>query len=469
MKVLICGAGRATRALLKRMGAGWDATVVDNGFETNEFIQEFASVSRVFSGDASSPVVLKRAGLAEHGWVLALTSDDEVNLAVVQAAVESGVKHVVARCVFPENKAAMEEAGARTFSGIAVMAAEIVQYLRNPRVRVLPVARGRGEVLEVEVAPRSAMAGSTLKSLSSPEWHVAAVFRGQRMLLQKPELVVLEGDTLIVVAEPDRYEAVCEFMQCGQMDFPQVYGNSILVALPGTEEQQRGVLGEALHLAQGTMVETVTLVADEGSQPVKDGLAMWSGSLKIRLVPLESRPYVQIETLSGSENAGVAVVPWTEPSLLKSLTRRTPLKLAHALDCPLLVAKASQPYKKILVPFTGSKTTESALDIALQMGGRFGATVTVVLVREPDFLHGVQDDWVPGAIATAREVAQARNMVLGEEIREGNPVLETVDLARDYNLIVLGSGDMDGVGFLNPDVGGHIVDKSPCSVLVVTS
>lgn len=323
MKILICGAGRATRALLKRMGAGWSTTIVDNGLDVNGIIQEFEAVSHAYSGDASSPVVLKRAGLAEHDWVLALTSDDEVNLAVIRFAVESGVKNVVARCVFPEHRAAMEEAGARTFSGIAVMAAEIAQYLRNPRVRVLPVASGRGEVLEVEIAARGGMAGKTLKELSSPDWHVAAVFRGERMLLHSPDLVVMEKDILIVVAEPDRYEAVCELVQCSEMNFPQVYGRDILAMLPRDEGDQRQVLAEVLHLAQGTMVEGVTLVADEDAPAIVDGLALWSESVNISVVKSENRPYAQVETLCESCKAAIVVVPWTEPSILKTLTRRT--------------------------------------------------------------------------------------------------------------------------------------------------
>lgn len=469
MKVLICGAGRSARALLKRMGAGWRATVVDNGPDASSLPREFDSVSNVFSGDASSLVVLQRAGLPEHDWVLALTSDDDVNLAVIRFAVEFGVKNVVARCVYPEHRAAMEEAGARTFSGISVMAAEIMQHLRNPRVRVVPVARGRGEVLEVEVPPRGGMVGKSLDSLSSPDWRVAAVFRGGRMLQDVRDVTAMEGDILIVVAEPDHYEAVCGIMQCSELNFPQVYGRSILAVLPREEDGQRDMLAEVLYLARGAMVEAVTLVADAEAGPVREGLDHWNQSVDIRLEPPEARPFVQVETLCASGNVAIAAVPWAEPSLMKSLTRRTPLKLAHALECPLLVSKGTQPYGRILVPFTGSRPTELALDIALQMGARFGAEVTVVLVREPDFLHGSQGDWIPQALQAARGLARGRSTALGEVLLEGNPVLKTVDLARAFDLIVLGSGDMDGVGFLNPDVGGHILDRSPCSVLVVTS
>lgn len=469
MKVLICGAGRAARTVLAYLGAGWDATVVAKAGELGAFIKEFEAVSAVFDGDASSPVVLNRANIAGHDWVLALTSDDEVNIAVARFAAEAGVKNIVGRAVVPENRQALERAGARAFSGVAAMAADIVQHLRNPRVRVIPVARDKGEILEIEVAKGSGLIGRTPSELDNPVWTVAAIYRAGHMLRSIADQPLVQDDTLIVVTEPGAYEQVCDSMECLRSDFPHSYGRDLLASLPeGDEEQQKELLTECMHLVQSLSLETLYLIADAEAGPVQAAIALWSESVPIRIEPPRDKPLAHVEALSKKESIGLAVVPWTEKSILRRLAKQTPLNLAHAMDNPLLVAKGSDPYKRILVPFTGTDRTRMALDAALQMAKRLNAQVTVALVREPAFLMGGQGDWIADAVRDARALAQERSMRIGEEIREGNPVLEIIDLARDYDLIALGSRATEGRGFLTPDVGEHVIDKAPCSVLVVT-
>lgn len=469
MKVLICGAGRAARTVLSYLGPGWNATVVAKGGELQSFIKEFEGVSAVFGGDASSPVVLARAGLAAHDWVLALTSDDEVNLAVVRFAAESGVRHIVGRAVDPASRQAMQDAGARAFSGVAAMAADIVQYLRNPRVRVISVAQGKGQLLEIEVARASGLAGRTPAELDAPGWSVAAVYRAGHMVRNPSDQPLVDGDVVVVATRPGMYEDVCRSMECTRSDFPHSYGPTLLASLAGVAEgQHKELLAECMHVAQALRMGGVVLVADAEARPVRDALAMWSGSVDIRVAPQGDKPMARMEELAGVESVGLAMVPWAEQSLLRTLARRTPLDLAHSMGDPLLVAKGSDPYRRILVPFTGSEATELALDAALQMAPRFGASVAVVLVREPAFLMGAEADWVDEAVRLARDLGREHGLHPDEIVREGNPVHEITGLARDYDLVVLGSGATSGRGFLTPDVGRHIVDKAPCSVLVVT-
>ena len=88
------------------------------------------------------------------------------------------------------------------------------------------------------------------------------------------------------------------------------------------------------------------------------------------------------------------------------------------------------------------------------MAPRFGAGVAVALVREPAFLMGGEADWVDEALRQARRPGAASTGAnLDEIVREGNPVLEITELARDCDLVVLGSGATSGRGFLTPDVG----------------
>ena len=76
MNILICGVGYIAEELLKRLGESWRVTLLDkDATSLRDVSARFVSVIRVLGGDASSPVVLQKAGLEDQDVVLALTRD----------------------------------------------------------------------------------------------------------------------------------------------------------------------------------------------------------------------------------------------------------------------------------------------------------------------------------------------------------------------------------------------------------
>jgi trk system potassium uptake protein len=67
------------------------------------FSHRFPNVARVMAKDASSPVVLDKAGLTDQDGVLAMTNDDAVNLAIARFTRQADVKTVLAVVRDPEN------------------------------------------------------------------------------------------------------------------------------------------------------------------------------------------------------------------------------------------------------------------------------------------------------------------------------------------------------------------------------
>ena len=127
------------------------------------------------------------------------------------------------------------------------------------------------------------------------------------------------------------------------------------------------------------------------------------------------------------------------------------------------------PYKRILVPFNGTAQSELALESAMDLAKQIQSKVTVALVREPDFLHSSEEkDWVQKNLERAWELAHIHKTKLEEIVREGNPVKELMDLARDYELMVVGSRQKEKK-FFTPHVGELLVRNAPCSVLIITS
>lgn len=152
MRVLICGAGKVARHLLKRLGERWQVTLLDKSEEkVNRLISESERIQKVFAGDASSPVILDDVGVGGFDYVLALTDSDKVNLAICNHALDQGVDHILARVNDQENQISFQDIGVRTVMGSVLVAKSIHHYLQDPRINVTPLGLGRMEIMEIDV------------------------------------------------------------------------------------------------------------------------------------------------------------------------------------------------------------------------------------------------------------------------------------------------------------------------------
>lgn len=469
MKVLICGAGRIAHELLGRIGELWEVTIIDPQASQDDILRDFPSVRKAVAGDASSPVVLKKAGIDEQDYVVAVTGDDEVNLAVATQAKARGVRHVVAMAYLPANAQALRETGAKVFDITTFVVRDVFHYLQHPRARVMPLGGGLGEVMEIEVAERHWLAGKAATVLNDERWRLTTIFRGKDMVMPGPGVRIRPGDLLVLVGRPDMFGPVCSLLDCTEPHFPLAYGQDVLLAVPEEgDEHLKALVDEAMHLIQHTQAKRMDILTTRDPEDLGEDLELWSKSVDLDVIPLGERLFRQVETVCAERSVGVAILPWRESSFFQSLARRTLLRLAHDLPCPLLAARGTEPYTRILVPFSGSDMTVLALETALDICRQLGASLTVAVVREAEFVHGAGDgDWVEKTLELARETARRQQADPEEKVLEGNPVKELTTLARDYSLMVVASGDPSS-GLLSPNVAELLLDRAPCSVLVVT-
>jgi len=469
MKVLICGAGRIAIELLNRIGELWDVTIIDPQASQDDILRDFPSVRKAVTGDASSPVVLGRADIAEQDYVVAVTGDDEINLAVAKEAKARGVRHVVAMAYLPANAQALREAGAKVFDITTFVVRDVFHYLQHPRARVVPLGGGLGEVMEIEVAERHWLTGKHPSVLNDERWRLTSIFRGRDLITPGPDTVIQAGDLLVLVGRPDIFGPVCSLLDCSEPHFPLAYGQDVLLALPGEDdERQKALLDEAMHLIQHTQAKRMAVLTTQDPEQAGQSLDLWSKSVDIDVISLGERLFRQVETVCAERSIGVAILPWRESSFFQSLAKRTLLRLAHDLPCPLLAARGTEPYTRILVPFSGSNKSVLALETALDLCRQLDGRLTVAVVREAEFVHGAGgEDWVDKTLELARETARRQQADPEETVLEGNPVKELATLAHDFDLMVVGSNDPSS-GLLTPNVAELLLDRAPCSVLVVT-
>ena len=467
MKVLICGAGRVARHLLARLGERWQVTLIDKlEDKLQDLIPKFQNVQKVLAADTASPVTLDDAGVADFDYVLALTENDKVNLAICKHAGSQGVSHLLALVNHEENKGRFQEIGARPILGSTLLAKSIHHYLQDPRINLMSLSLGQAEIMEIDVSDHFQVVGKEAASLSDEDWRLVAIFRQNKMFFPNPETIIEAGDRLVIVGQPDSFKALCLHLECGIPHFPLGYGPDILLALvPGANNEE--LIKETMHLAQNTKVKSLTLLVSKEEGDIQDALGAWTQAIDIKVMTVEGNVEEHLEKMGSQENYGVMVLHPFEASFFVSLAKPTLISLAHSVSCPLLVARQSHPYERILVPFNATNKAELALGLAVDLARQFESEIAVAVVEEPEFIRGVEEEeWAESVSGRVRELAHIHKFDFEVIIKKGNPVKEVVALARDFNLMVMGSTTREK-GLFSPHVGERMAQDVPCSVLIV--
>ncbi len=131
--VVIVGCGRLGSLLANRLsGLGSSIVVIDRDEGAFENLSTEFSGFRV-TGDAAELAVLRQARIDKAECVLAITSDDNVNVMVAQVArTVFGVPQVIARVNDPSREAIYREFGIETICPTNLSAAAFLSALHEP-------------------------------------------------------------------------------------------------------------------------------------------------------------------------------------------------------------------------------------------------------------------------------------------------------------------------------------------------
>ncbi len=471
MKVLIAGAGKSARELLRRLGQSWVVTLIDSDASHLERLKTFSQVGAMIQGDASSRVVLEEAGLAGHDYVLALTNRDPVNLEVCRIAKEAGVTNLASLVNDSALIPNFNELGVRSICGCLLVAREMELFLESPRLFVTTIAKGTGQVMELKVTKNSKAVGRKLKDFGAKDWLVAAIHREGRLVIPHGETVIQAGDSLTIVGRSELYRTIFHLFTVEEPDFPLEFGQDILLYLDKMRPDEfLSTAQEALYLASNTRGQGIHVLADETNAPqvdaIKDKLEeSVDVSVEMSLGGLEER----LVQMTHNHSIGCVVLSHRPLMPIQNfLGIPTVIALAHRLACPMLVSRKTYPYKHILVPYSMTRSSAMALELAIDLAKQLEAKVDVAVVEHPLSSGGNGTrEWVDQAFSQARDIGKLHHFALGERRLRGNVVKELSEITSEYDLLVLGSTTRS-ISLLRPHVGEQLLKKGHCSTLVVT-
>jgi trk system potassium uptake protein len=211
MKVLIIGGGKPVYFLCRTfLAKGHRVTVVNRNEDECMQMARRLKVT-VVHGDGSDPNIMEEAGAHGTDAVLAVTPNDQDNLAVCQlASTEYGVPRAVALVNDPDNEAVFQKLGVRAFSTTRTIASMIEQHTALDEVtNLIPVGEGKVNITEIKLPASSPVIGKTLRDLSlPPDSLVAVVLRNGDAVVPRGDTTLRTGDRVVLITLPSNHGPV---------------------------------------------------------------------------------------------------------------------------------------------------------------------------------------------------------------------------------------------------------------------
>jgi trk system potassium uptake protein TrkA len=202
MYVIVIGGGEVGHYLCKQLlGEGHEVVVIEKDTRMCERIEEELG-DICLHGDASEITILKKAGITRADMVIAVTGEDEDNLAACQVAKQKfKVPRVIARINTPRNEKIFAKLGVeRTVDAVELISEHIkAETMLFPVTRLFSI-RDRGlEVVLVRVGRNSPAVGKPIGELSLPLGSVISLVipQGEESEIPAADVVLKEGNQLI--------------------------------------------------------------------------------------------------------------------------------------------------------------------------------------------------------------------------------------------------------------------------------
>lgn len=477
-RVVIVEAGGMGRALAARLAREAEVVVVDPDpargaalgcapASPGDAVLDGNPGVKFVCGDATSRLVLSglASGQARPPALVATSERDEVNAEAGRVGRALGYGPILAVTGGAAAGAALEADRVVALDRFALVADHLHRSLRHSGAIVpVGVGLGLGELVEVRLLRTSPVLGRPLRDLSPTRWRVAAVFRGDSLVLPTGDTTLQVDDRVLLVGDPAEMPDVAEHVRMGRPQFPHPFGpNVVTLEVRGPDP---ALAAEAASLASRCCVERV-----------------------LRGLP-PSPPDSRTPTVDGTEGTFDLPGP-RDPRLVQHLARREagvvltrpppgdpwaaflgrPLwdaRLCDGLAAPVIFARGKVPYRRILLPVSDSGMNLAGTELAIDLTRQHGASLSVLSVSLPPFLTGQGEETPHGEVGPIQRLCDLYGVPMEHRHRVGNPVRHILSEASGHDLVLMTRRRGRPDSWMNPDIALRVGRQAPCSVMVLT-
>jgi trk system potassium uptake protein TrkA len=217
-RVVIAGGGSLGLTLAQLLESSEvDIVLIEKSEERANHCSGVLNRTLVLHGDALEQETIRNAGILDDTAFVAATSSDENNIIGCLLAEKMGARFTLAQVAKPEYVPIIDNLSLldRAVSPPLSMINAILHFVRGKHVKAAALFhRLPGELLEVALPAGSRPAGQAIKDVKLPRGSlIASVLRGDEVLVATGDLVLREGDRLLLFALPDTVGKISNLFQ----------------------------------------------------------------------------------------------------------------------------------------------------------------------------------------------------------------------------------------------------------------
>ena len=439
MKVIIVGAHGEAKELINRVSSGWSISVIDldqeklRNFTTNRQIDKI-------QGDATSSLVLKKAGLDEATAIITLTLSDEVNLEILKIAKQNDILRLSSIINDSSNVDKFKELDVELVEPDILLARRFEHILEPRRVVSQAFAGGRAEALEIEISSDSPVRGKKLREIGSDYYIVGALLRKGKVIIPHGDTEIETGDLVTIVLQSGAFSSVINLFSGSESRFPLEFGKDIAVVLDNEKNLKN--LSESEFFIRNTKATSLKLITKEDL--FENNLESTEETLKAVLKDQEfdityknKISNKDLENFVNENSIGTIFYP-VEDSISKSKIKSL-ISIANKSKIPVLFSRSTYPYKTIGLLINDNFDENSSNAIAFDLSSTMSAKLVGVIINQPTFLQSDGEQKVSDTVQKLQDLALSHEVQLDFENFEGNEAKIFTDQTSSYDLSIIGS------------------------------
>ena len=439
MKVIIVGAHGEAKELINRVSSGWSISVIDldqeklRNFTTNRQIDKI-------QGDATSSLVLKKAGLDEATAIVTLTLSDEVNLEILKIAKQNNILRLSSIINDSSNIDKFKELDVELVEPDILLARRFEHILEPRRVVSQAFAGGRAEALEIEISSDSPVRGKKLREIGSDYYIVGALLRKGKVIIPHGDTEIETGDLVTIVLQSGAFSNVINLFSGSESRFPLEFGKDIVVVLDNEKNLKN--LSESEFFIRNTKATSLKLITkedlfDNNLESTEETLKAVLKDQEFDITYKNKISNKDLENFINENSIGTIFYP-VEDSISKSKIKSL-ISIANKSKIPVLFSRSTYPYKTIGLLINDNFDENSSNAIAFDLSSTMSAKLVGVIINQPTFLQSDGEQKVSDTVQKLQDLALSHEVQLDFENFEGNEAKIFTDQTSSYDLSIIGS------------------------------
>ena len=439
MKVIIVGAHGEAKELINRVSSGWSISVIDldqeklRNFTTNRQIDKI-------QGDATSSLVLKKAGLDEATAIVTLTLSDEVNLEILKIAKQNDILRLSSIINDSSNTDKFKELDVELVEPDILLARRFEHILEPRRVVSQAFAGGRAEAIEIEISSDSPVRGKKLREIGSDYYIVGALLRKGKVIIPHGDTEIETGDLVTIVLQSGAFSNVINLFSGSESRFPLEFGKDIVVVLDNEKNLKN--LSESEFFIRNTKATSLKLITkedlfDNNLESTEETLKAVLKDQEFDITYKNKISNKDLENFINENSIGTIFYP-VEDSISKSKIKSL-ISIANKSKIPVLFSRSTYPYKTIGLLINDNFNENSSNSIAFDLSSTMSAKLAGVIINQPTFLQSDGEQKVSDTVQKLQDLALSHEVQLDFENFEGNEAKIFTDQTSSYDLSIIGS------------------------------